>query len=186
MTIRFLSLGLLSLAVLLLPAAWNVYGSTRIHDWRASPRFDGQAYLLSTANYVPMKLDHTGVAAVIATFQTWSGTPTTESQVHDLLQSVEFDGRLADFADLAPGYGLDGRWLRAEPAALSQLKLPFIAHLRDNGGRFGVVREARGGFVHVTDPLRGNVLYPLERFIDGWTGMIFAFPDPPAQPEEWR
>jgi ABC-type bacteriocin/lantibiotic exporter with double-glycine peptidase domain len=176
----------LSITALVLPAIWNVYISAGIHDWRASPRWDGQAYQVSKAGYAPQERDSTGVAAVLATLVSWQGQPTSEVEVHDLFTERDFGYKLSDFAQLAAEYDLDGHWLQAEPGALTRLKTPYIAHLHDGGGRFVIVRDARSGYIYATDPQRGNVLYPLEQFTATWTGQVFAFPEPPAQPEEWR
>lgn len=176
----------LSFTTLVLPATWNVYSSVTLHDWKASPRFDGQAYIVSTANYLPQERDPTGVAAVMATLLTWQGQPTTEAAMNDLLIERDFGYRLADLTKFAAEYGLEGRWLEAEPAALTRLKTPYLAHLRDGGGRFVIVRDARSGYIYATDPQRGQVLFPLEQFTAAWSGQVFAFPEPPMQPEEWR
>lgn len=182
----YLIIAALSFTALVLPAAWNVYSSVALHDWKASPRFDGQAYVVSKSNYAPQEHDPTGVAAVMATLLTWQGQPTTEAEMNDLLIERNFGYSLADLTNFAAESGLDGRWLEAEPAALTQLKTPYLAHLRDGGGRFVIVRDARGGYVYATDPKRGQVLFPLDEFTAVWSGQVFAFPEPPLQPEEWR
>ncbi len=176
----------LSFTALVLPAAWNVYTSVTVHDWKASPRFDGQVYLVSEEGYAPQEHDLTGVAAVMATLLTWQGEPTTEAAMNELLIERDFGYSLADLTTFAAEYGLDGRWLKTEPAALTQLKTPYLAHMSDGGGRFVIVRDARSGYVYATDPKRGQVLFPVEEFTAVWSGQVFAFPDPPAQPEEWR
>lgn len=176
----------LSFLTLVLPAAWNVYSSVSLHDWTASSRFDGQTYLVSQADYTPQEHDPTGVAAVIATLLTWQDQPTSEAELHDLLVKRGFNYRLAEFTEFAAEYGLHGQWLQAEPGALTQLKTPYLAHLNGGGGRFIIVRDARSGYVYATDPQRGQVLFPLEEFTTAWSGQVFAFPEPPAQPEEWQ
>lgn len=176
----------LSILGLFLPAAWNVYDSVALHDWQASPLFDGAAYRVSENAYVPQELDETGVAATLATLLTWQGEPTTELEVYEALAAQEFGYSLSDLTAFATSLGFEGQWLQAEPNALSQLKTPFLAHLNDGGGRFVIVRDARSGYVYATDPLRGQVLYRLEEFGEVWSGQLFAFPNPPTQPEEWR
>ncbi len=176
----------ISFTALVLPAAWNVYSSVSLHDWKASPRFDGQAYVVSEAGYAPQDRDPTGVAAVMATLLTWQGQPTSEEEMYDLLTARDFGYRLADLTEFAAEYGLDGQWLQAEPGALTQLKAPYLAHLLDGGGRFVIVRDARSGYVYATDPQRGQVVFPMRQFLAVWSGQVFAFPEPPAQPEEWR
>lgn len=163
----------------------NVWTSTVTHDWRASERWDGQAYVLSQTNYFPQTEDQTGVFAVLATLATWRGTETTEADIQAAVEG-EFGYRLSDFEELAQAHGFSGHWLRAEPALLEQLATPFIAHLKSGGGRFVIVRDARGGYVYAADPQRGNVLYPLNEFMADWTEQVFVFSEPPAQPAEWR
>jgi ABC-type bacteriocin/lantibiotic exporter with double-glycine peptidase domain len=170
----------------LFPAASSVYSSTALHNWKVSPQWVGDAYFASGTGYEPQARDATGVAAVLATLVSWQGQPVSEAEILDSFEHNDFGYTLSDFAQLAAGYGLNGHWLQGEPGALTQLKTPYIAHLRDGGGRFVIVRDARSGYVYATDPLRGNVLYPLEQFTETWTGQVFAFPEPPAQPEEWR
>lgn len=185
---RAFDLALLGVAliVLLAPPIWNVVTSTTKHDWRVSPRFDGTAYLASDAGVVRQDLDGTGVAAVIATFDRWRGGDATESSVIEEIEAREFGYRLDDFAELAASYGLSGRWVETDLAVLHQLKHPFVAHLSDGGGRFVIVRNVGIGHVYAADPARGNVVYPIERFAEVWTGRAFAFPEPPAVPEAWR
>ena len=187
----YLSILSISLLLLLTPPVLSLYESVVLNDWRVSTRFDGQAYILSTSippsvDPAPAHEDATGVAAVLATLSTWNGTLTAPVDVFERMNASSFAGRLSDVTDLGASYGLMGQWLRAQPAALSLIRVPFVAHVRDGGGRFVIVRDVRGGYVYATDPMRGQVLYPFENFTAAWTGQVFAFPDPPAQPEEWR
>lgn len=185
-TVFDLALLCVALVVLLAPVVRNVVASTATYDWRASPRFDGTAYLVSDLDVVRQDLDRTGVAAVIATFDRWRGGDASESSVADDIEAREFDYRLSDFAKLAASYDLHGRWVEADVAALPRLKRPFVAHLSAGGGRFVIVRDVGIGHVYVADPVRGNVLYPLQRFIEVWTGRAFAFPEPPPSPGAWE
>lgn len=173
-------------AILLLPAAWNIYVSTGPGDWKSSQRFNGQNYLVSSASYVEAQNDATGVAASLATLATWNGLPTGENDVVNHLDEAGYTGNLADFTAMASHYGFAGQWLQTEAGAITQLNVPFIAHMSDGGGRVVIVRDARSGYVYATDPSRGNVLYPVDSFVESWTGQVFAFPAPPDQPEEWR
>lgn len=175
-----------ALATLLAPTVRNVAVSTTSYDWRASPRFDGTAYLVSPADSVEAERDATGVAAVIATFDRWRGGDATEASVVQEIEDSDLGYRLSDVEELAASYGFEGRWVEAEIATLPRLKVPVVAHLSDGGGRVVIVRNVAIGHVYVTDPARGNVLYPLERFAEVWTGRAFAFPEPPAAPEAWR
>lgn len=177
---------LLAATALLLPPAWNVYESVWLNDWRASPLFDGQAYVVSDGGVVRSEVDETGLAAALATLLTWNGNTTSEAQVLEKLPGTGADVSLADVTALAAEYGIEGQWLRIETGALSQLKTPFVAHMAEGNGRVIIVRDVRSGYAYAADPARGNVLYPLERFVETFTGQVFAFPDPPAQPEEWR
>ncbi len=71
-------------------------------------------------------------------------------------------------------------------AALASLRPPFLASLHAGGGRVLVVRRVAIGHVYAADPRRGNVLYPLERFVEAWDGRLFAFDEPPPPPTAWR
>lgn len=115
----------------------------------------------------------------------WSGQEADEAQVAAELAAAGFGGELADFADAAAARGLHGRWIEVAPADLPRLNVPFVAHLADDGGRLAVVRRVALAHVYVADPTRGQVLYPIDRFLIAWTGYAFAFPDPPTQPATW-
>jgi predicted double-glycine peptidase len=171
-----------ALALLLLPSAVTL---ARNPDWRASPRFDGETYRLSGDDVVRQAQDPTGAAAVIATLQRWSGRALDEGQVADELAEGGFGGGLAAFAAEAAARGFEGRWLEVSPADLPRLNVPFVAHLTDSGGRLTLVRRVALGHVYAADPIRGQVLYPIDRFLAAWTGYAFAFPDPPPQPATW-
>jgi hypothetical protein len=179
---RLLSAALLAaaLAILLAPPLRSVAIATLVDDWRASPRFDGSAYVVSDLGVVEQDVDPTGVAAVLATFDRWRGGDATEASVVDAIEAGDFAYRLGDFEALAASYGLEGRWVETDARALPRLKVPFVAHLSDGGGRFVIVRRVALGHVYAADPTRGNVLYPLDRFTDVWTGRAFAFPVPPT------
>jgi hypothetical protein len=192
MSRKYLALILLSSLGLAAPAAWNVYLSVVVHNWKASSHWNGEAYLLSSdmgallAEGSVSRSGSSGVAAALATLLSWNGTATTVADIELHMASMGFGGQLSDFTTLVAEHGLEGHWLQAEPAALSHLKTPFLALLSGSDGRFILVRDLRGGYLYATDPELGNVLYPLESFAATWTGQAFAFPDPPPQPEEWR
>jgi predicted double-glycine peptidase len=174
--------GIAAAAFLTLPLAINL---VRDPDWRASPRFDGEAYRLSSEDVVWQKQDPTGAAAVLATLEHWGGRDVDEAQVADELTSAGFGGGLADFAVAAAARGFDGRWIEVAPADLPRLNVPFVAHLTATGGRLTLVRRVALGHVYAADPGRGQVLYPIDGFLSVWTGYAFAFPDPPTQPATW-
>ena len=174
--------GIAALAFLALPPAVNL---ARTQNWRASGRFDGEAYRLSSEEVARQERDPTGAAAVLATLQRWSGQEADEAQVAAALSAEAFDGGLAEFATAAAAREFDGRWIEVAPTDLPMLNVPFVAHLSDEGGRLAIVRRVALGHVYVADPTRGQVLYPIDRFLGAWTGNAFAFPDPPPQPATW-
>lgn len=182
---RWLVLQVIALAALVAPPALNVIASTAT-DWRASPRFDSDAYVLSDDDVVPQTLDSTGVAASLATLLRWRGDDADEAALIAAFAGDVGAYTLDDVARLAADHGLDGRWYDADVAALASLRSPFLASLREGGGRVLVVRRVAIGHVYAADPRRGNVLYPLERFVDAWDGRLFAFDEPPPQPAAWR
>ncbi len=156
-------------------------------DWRASPRFDGQAYLVSDADVVRQVLDPSGSAAVLATLDAWRGGSSSEAAVLAVLEGGGFDFQLATLAAVLDEQGFAGRWLTGSDAtALERVATPFIARLTDDGGRLVIVRQVAIDHVYVADPLRGNVLYPLARFAEVWAGQIFTFDELPAVPQPWR
>lgn len=171
-----------ALALLIAPPAITL---VRNPDWRASPRFDGEAYRLSLDDAALHAVDPTGAAAILAALERWQGHEVDEAQVAAELAGEGFGGGLADFADAAAARGFDGRWIEVAPTDLPRLNVPFVAHLADGGGRLAIVRRVALGHVYVADPTRGLVLYPIDRFLAAWTGYAFAFPDPPPQPATW-
>lgn len=180
-----LGLALVFGLVLIVPSAWSVVES-RMNDWRASPRFDGERYLVSEQDYVSQASDPTGASAVLATLLTWQREDIREPDVLETMTERGFEPTLASFAEQADYFGFEGQWLEASLAALPRLNTPLIAHIHSDGGRFIIVRDVRQGYVYATDPAAGNVLYPLETFDEVWTGRALVFPDPPEQPEAWR
>ena len=170
---------LVSLVLLAVPVAVGVWSTP---DWRASPRFDGQAYLVSEAALVRQELDPSGAAAVLASIDTDLGGEMTEAEALTELEAHGFDGQLDTFQAALEQLGFSGRWLGAGPAALEGIRAPFVAHLSDAGGRLALVRRVAAEHVYVADPLRGNALYPLASFAEIWTGQVFLFDTPPGQP----
>lgn len=171
---------------LLGPAAWNAYDAAWRNDWRAHPRFDGQRYVTDREAPVPQRTGRFGAAATLATLRHWQGRPLSEAAVQRRLDEAGFDGTLDGVREAAARLGFEGRWVEADPAAVPRLNVPFVAHLREEGGRLLLVRQVRDGYVYATDPTTGQVLYPLQAFAEAWTGRALAFPDPPPQPEPWR
>lgn len=172
---------LVSLGLLAAPVAIGVWSTP---DWRASGRFDGQAYLVSDADLVRQELDSSGAAAVLASIAGWRGGTMSEAEALTELEASGFDGQLATFEAAFGEFDLAGRWLGAAPGALGDLRTPFVAHLSDAGGRLALVRRVAAEHVYVADPLRGNALYPAASFLDVWTGQVFVFdtPLPEASP----
>ena len=169
---------LFSLALLAAPVTVGVWSTP---DWRASPRFDGRAYLVSDADLVRQELDPSGAAAVLASADAWRGGTMSEAEALAELEARGFDGQLATFEAASGAFDLAGRWLGAAPGALGDLRTPFVAHLSDAGGRLALVRRVAAEHVYVADPLRGNALHPLASFLDVWTGQVFVFDTPPPE-----
>lgn len=188
---RWLALLVVALTGLVAPVASNVVVSTAT-DWRASPRFDGQAYLLSDEDVVPVPPDGSGVVSALVTLLRWRGDGTSTgagANEATLLPLAPDDGgsyHLSDVAQLASTLGLAGRWFEADVAALAAVRTPFLASLREGGGHLIIVRRVAIGYVYAADPRRGNVLYPLETFREAWNGRLFVFDEPPPVPAVWR
>ncbi len=176
-----------SLVVLFGPPVWAAYRALGPEDWRASPRWNGRAYLASRDVPIPAGDDTTGVAAALATLARWGGADVDATAVRAELGARPADASLKEVRSAARELGLDGVWADGEPAALPRLKTPFLAQLQGpSGARFVVVRNAREGYVYALDPGRGHLLFPLDRFAETWTGRMLAFPDPPPAPRPWR
>ena len=176
-----------SAAVLLVPPLISVQTARLADTAERSDRRSGGAYRTSDQNLVMQELDATGAAAVIAVLRKWNGRDASEGEVLRQHTALANGGlRFADVGEALTSEGFAGRWIEADTAALSGINLPLVAHLMDGGGRLVVVRTVALGHVYLADPARGNVVVPLERFAESWSGTAYAFPDPPTMPQAWR
>ena len=113
-----------------------------------------------------------------------------ESSVDDLRQRLgtSRDGTTGyELARVARELGLEARGLKVEdPAALSSLTLPAIAHY--GRGHFVVIEQVGAGpkagggpgarpprSVRVVDPLRGRLVLPLPAFLEDFSGVVVTF-----------
>jgi uncharacterized protein len=156
--------------VTLLPTVATVTRPVHLQE----QRFDGLRYRLGWEGVVAQQRENTCGLAVIANLLRWAGRDVTERA---LLEDIELDPRglnLEGFARLATVHGLRGAWFRVDASSLEGLSAPFVAQLRLEQGHFVIVQRVYNGYVYVADPLRGNNLYPLERFRSVWTGRVFV------------
>lgn len=174
-------------AALLIPPLLSVQTARLADAAERAERRTGGAYRTSGTDLVLQERDASGAAAVIATLRSWSGQDTSEEDAlarHPRLS----DGGLqfADVGDALSRDGFAGRWIEADAASLSGIHLPLVVHLTDGGGRLAIVRTIALGHVYLADPARGNLVVPMERFTEAWSGTAYAFPDPPPMPQAWR
>jgi hypothetical protein len=98
---------------------------------------------------------------------------------HPAYPAVSF----AALTDLLRGWGLDSLPLRLTPDDLSQVRLPALVGLDDDGGSFGVVHEATLTGVLYLHPRTGWHRAGLAQFAARWSGAALLA-DPGAIREE--
>ncbi|MEX2501240.1 MAG: cysteine peptidase family C39 domain-containing protein [Trueperaceae bacterium] len=180
-------LSVASVAALLVPPLISIQTARLADAAERAERRAGGAYPTSDADLVQQERDVSGAAAVIATLRSWRGHEASEEEAlarHPRLADAGL--RFADVGDALRRDGFAGRWIEGDVAALPGINLPLVVHLTDGGGRLGIVRTVALGHVYLADPARGNVVVPLDRFAESWSGTAYAFPDPPPMPQAWR
>jgi predicted double-glycine peptidase len=82
--------------------------------------------------------------------------------------------------------GFVSRGLRMPWATLLELTAPAIVHLElPSESHFAVWRGAANGYVYLADPSRGNLVYPVERFAEEWSGVVLLPAPAGERPREY-
>jgi hypothetical protein len=135
---------------------------------------------------VKQQLDYSCGAAALATLMTYYfGDETSEQEVLKLLlarltqhEQTLREKRGFSLLDLkhaaqAKGYRAAGFKLRLEQ--LRRIAAPVIVFIQPRGYQhFAVLRGIDRGRVFLADPARGNIRMSVERFLQEWSGIVFA------------
>lgn len=132
---------------------------------------------------IPQKTDFSCGAAALATILRYGyGEDITEQQIIKAMLKLSDPAvikkkgfSLLDLKKYVQTRGMRAHGYKVNLEALEKLKIPVIV-LLDTGGyqHFVVVKKARNGKVHVSDPALGNKIMPGDTFIKGWNGIVFA------------
>lgn len=132
---------------------------------------------------IPQKTDFSCGAAALATILRYGyGEDITEQQIIKAMLKLSDPAvikkkgfSLLDLKKYVQTRGMRAHGYKVNLEALEKLKIPVIV-LLDTGGyqHFVVVKKARNGKVHVSDPALGNKIMPGDKFTKGWNGIVFA------------
>ncbi|MCQ4347126.1 C39 family peptidase [Pseudomonas stutzeri] len=92
---------------------------------------------------------------------------------HELVRTLGFS--MLDMKRYIESLGMRARGYRIPPAGLQQLKVPVIVLQEVRGYKhFVVLQRTEGGHVYIGDPVLGHKRYPIDDFVKGWNGIVFA------------
>lgn len=92
----------------------------------------------------------------------------------------------SDIKRTLQSFGFVVRGLRMPLSTLVEVRAPAIVQLRSGElGHFAVWRGAANGRVYLADPARGNVVTPIERFGEKWTGYVLLPARQGERPKEY-
>jgi predicted double-glycine peptidase len=123
-----------------------------------------------------------GAAAVATILQQLYGKPVSEEiaiiamlQQADRNTVVQQGFSLKDMKNLVERIGLRGHGYRIPALSLRAIKIPVIA-VQNTGGysHFIVLKRVENGIAYIGDPALGNRQLPVEEFVAGWNGIVFA------------
>ena len=135
------------------------------------------------SNIIRQEKDFTCGAAALATIlQNVFGRSTTEREiVEDILKNTDENivrqqgFSLLDMKKYVERIGLRGRGYQIDKNSLLSIKIPVIALQNTRGyPHFVVVKRVLNDTVYIADPILGHRQVPLDEFIAGWNGIVFA------------
>lgn len=146
--------------------------------WLEAPNFDGSRYVLGWRGIVRVAEDPSGLATLIATVQEAHVKPDVERAPTPRPVRVPVGDLRQAFSRLAYRHGLRGTWHHIEEAdrrrVLERAASGMVAKMHAPVPGLVYVREVRNGYVYASDAAAGNVLYPLEEFLEAWTGHLYV------------
>ena len=170
-----------------------------LHSWKT----------MRDAGVVRQLFDYSCGSAALATLLSTRSSPISEREIlfetldgltdEQKSETMELGLSLLDLRRAAERRGLRAAGYRVTPDFLGKLTRPVMVFIQPHGYRhFAVFRGLRGDRVFLADPARGNVRYPIWRFLEMWQtegdkGIIFLVDSSsspllsltrgPAQPE---
>lgn len=137
----------------------SMFGSVPVKTWKET-RYD---------QVIRQQHEFSCGAAALATLLTYYyGIQISEEEV---LKAVNKEGwlSLADIQQVLPRYGMKGIGLALNYDQLTKLKIPVILYIENPAGpHFAVLRGLTDHTVWVADPANGNIIFPLNKFLEKW------------------
>jgi hypothetical protein len=118
--------------------------------------------------------DNTCGLAVLSLLLAWAGVDISEAALAKQVTLTPQGISLFDWQELAKKHGIQGTWFRVASQSLSEMPLPLVAQIKDQNGHFVLVQRVYNGYVLLSDPNVGLVLYSLPEFLRVWTGRSFV------------
>ena len=123
-----------------------------------------------------------GAAALATVLQNVFGRKITEHEIiEDMLRNTdaktvkERGFSLLDMKSYVERVGLRGRGYKIDQTSLLTLKIPVITLQITRGfPHFVVVKKVFSDTVFIADPSLGHRQVPLDEFLEGWNGIVFA------------
>ncbi len=165
-------MGLVAVTLTLIPLAIGVIASEsdRHSTW------DGEKYNLGWEG-VAWQRDYRscGPAVITTLLQRYYRKNINYYEVVSQTKVGDKGISLAQLEGLANHFGIVGAWSKVEDKSkLSDLRMPLVAHLEKPESHFVIVENSYDGFVLVSDPARGRILYPASTFEALWSGRVFV------------
>lgn len=115
------------------------------------------------------------VTYVVNKFLRELGMKISIEYVAERLRSNPFHPSFRSISDFFREINVEHRVLRLSEEELVKVGLPFIAHTSSNGGYMYFIKEISKEKVTFSDPSRGTVTMPTEKFFKLWSGIaLFA------------
>jgi ABC-type bacteriocin/lantibiotic exporter with double-glycine peptidase domain len=130
--------------------------------------------------WLPTALSYDCGPACLAMVLAWHGRDSSVDDIRERLGTSRDGTTGFELVRVARELGMEARGVKAaDPAALSEVPLPAIAHYRI--GHFVVLEDVRPGrSVRVVDPMRGRLTLSLPEFHEEFSGVLVLFQPTPA------
>ena len=157
------------LAIIVLPSLEGI----KPNNWLVADNFDGYRYMLGQKGIKTLAGDDIGVQSTLATL---FGEPINDSNTTNL---GEYNTLLESFTELAKQQGYVGKWIKlSNPHKLLETQTPLVVEVDFPKSHLIIVLDIENNYLYAADPTIGNVLYPLKKFYNTWTGKIYQLESP--------
>lgn len=162
------------------PAESWLPGGRSVRSWRE----------MRDHGVVRQAYDYSCGSAALATLLSGLGTAVSEREIlnavlaglgqEEMRQTMEAGLSLLHLKTVSEERGKQAGGYRVPPEFLAKLRAPVIVFIQPRGYRhFAVFRGIRGDRVFLADPARGNVRFPIWKFLEMWLdeqgrGVIFV------------